>query len=205
MRKAYVGVALALALSACASTPLTRHFSLQSEAALEPLGSTSTKAVLVQAINVPTQFDRRNIILTQSDGQEVQVLNDYQWASPLADELHQALSAGLSQRLGVPSAEISRSEDGLPYWRIDVEVQRFDSVFEQYVRQDLSWRLSPNNFDAKTVLCRISLRADAGMGVEGLVKAHQQLQAEFVDVLSQQMQGDASVPSKTIDTLSCVS
>ncbi|MCQ9616609.1 PqiC family protein [Paenalcaligenes niemegkensis] len=205
MRMAY-GVLTILLLSACATAPPTRHFSLQPDQALTTVdAAVPAKAILLQKVMVPTQLDKRQMVLTQVADQEVQVLNDYQWASPLADEIHQALTAGLTQRLGVPSAELSRPEDRVEHWRIDVEVQRFDSVFDQYVRQDLSWRISPVNFDGKAQLCRISLRTEAGTGVEGLALAHQRLQSEFIDVMIQQMNGAASIkPADEIDAFSCV-
>lgn len=206
MRAAYVFV-LALSLSACASAPNTRYFSLQSTEAVESINSSEAiSAVLVDAVHVPIQLDRRQIVLMPSNGQELQVLNDYQWASPLADEIQQGLSAELSQRLGVPSAEQGRAGDGLAYWRVNVNVQRFDSVYEQYARQDLSWRISPHAIPgARSQLCRISLQTQAGKGVEGLVQAHQSLQSEFVKVLAQQMSG-APVITKapTINAVSCV-
>lgn len=204
MRIAY-SLLIALGLSACASVPTTRYFSLQSEQT-EPIATQrAMQPVLVQSVKVPVQLDRRQMVLTLDDGQGLQVLNDYQWASPLANEMQQGLSAALSERLGVPSAELSRVEDGLAYWRIDVDVQRFDSVFEQYARQDLSWRISPQAIaGATTKLCRISLQTPAAKGVEGLVQAHQALQKDFVKVLVAQMDGaSAKTIAPTITAMAC--
>src|SRR5690606_41315783 len=147
VRKSCGLLVLAGLLSACASAPTTRYFSLQSATQQAVATEAEVRAFAVQGVNVPTQLDRRQIVLTLADGQGVQVLNDYQWASPLADEIHQSLSAELSQRLGVPSAQLSRSEDKLAYWRVELRGQRFDTVYEDYVQQDISWRLSPENFE----------------------------------------------------------
>lgn len=204
--KAKLGVMVSsLLLVACSTVPTPRFFSLVQEQQA-PVAQAANKAVLVQTVKVPAQLDRKQIVLDLGTAQEVQLLNDYQWAAALSEELQQALSANLTQGLGVPSAEISRQEDRIPYWRIDVDVQRFESKFGQSVRQEYSWRLSPVHFQGNTMLCRITLQQPAGSGVEGLALAHQELVQRFSLVMMQQMQsGQAPQAEGVIQSLQCLS
>lgn len=196
-----------LLLAACSSLPAPRFFSLlQADQMPTAPAVAGSKAVFVQRVTVPAQLDRKQIVLDLSAGQEVQVLNDYQWAAALSEELQQALSVNLTQAMGVPSAGLSRQEDRIPYWRIDVDVQRFESRFGESVRQEYSWRLSPVHFQGQTMLCRISLQQPAGAGVEGLAQAHQQLVSQFSRVMMQQMQtAKAPQAEGVIQSLQCMS
>ena len=205
--KAKLGViASSLLLAACSAMPAPRYFSLVQEQQAPASQTVASKAVFVQTVNVPAQLDRKQIVLDLGAAQEVQLLNDYQWVAALSEELQQALSVNLTQGLGVPSAEISRQEDRIPYWRIDVNVQRFESKYGQSVRQEYSWRLSPVHFQGNTMLCRISLQQPAGPGVEGLAQAHQELVQRFSQVMMQQMQtGAAPQAEGVIQSLQCLS
>ncbi|NHC61090.1 PqiC family protein [Paenalcaligenes suwonensis] len=204
--KAKLGVMVSsLLLVACSTVPSPRFFSLVQEQQA-PVAQAANKAVLVQTVKVPAQLDRKQIVLDLGTAQEVQLLNDYQWAAALSEELQQALSVNLTQGLGVPSAEMSRQEDRIPYWRIDVDVQRFESKYGQSVRQEYSWRLSPVHFQGNTMLCRITLQQPAGSGVEGLALAHQELVQRFSLVMMQQMQsGQAPQAEGVIQSLQCLS
>ncbi|MGO3890280.1 MAG: PqiC family protein [Paenalcaligenes sp.] len=203
--KAKLGVIVSsLLLAACSTVPAPRFFSLVQEQPA-PVTQAANKAVLVQTVKVPAQLDRKQIVLDLGAAQEVQLLNDYQWVAALSEELQQALSVNLTQGLGVPSAEMSRQEDRIPYWRIDVDVQRFESKYGQSVRQEYSWRLSPVHFQGATMLCRISLQQPAGPGVEGLAQAHQELVQRFSLVMMQQMQsGKAPQAEGVIQSLQCL-
>lgn len=194
-----------LFLAACSSVPAPRFFSLVQVEQVATPQAMANKAVFVQTVRVPAQLDRKQIVLDLGAGQEVQLLNDYQWAAALSEELQQALSVNLTQSLGVPSAELSRQEDKIPYWRIDVNVQRFESKYGESVGQEYSWRLSPVHFQGTTTLCRISLQQPAGPGVEGLAQAHQELVQQFSQVMMQQMQqGSAPQAGGNIQSLQCV-
>lgn len=201
--KLSVAVVGAMALSACSSVSAPSYYSLQTNGASPTHhalseqsaqssmpAAQSAQAILVNTVGMPAQIDRRQIVLNLRDNQGVQLLNDYQWASALSDEYRMALNALLTQSLGLPTAD-AVGKDTYPYWQVDVTVQRFESVFDDYVRQDVSWRLAPVNFSATPQLCRTSVQQPVTAGVEGLAAGHQALTAQVAGFVTQQMQGQA--------------
>lgn len=189
-------------LSACAGTEPT-YYTL-----LGPLPSAPSAAPVsgwsgfqLRRVDVPSQLDRRPLVLTVPPGAQVRLLNDSQWASPLPDELSLALVSGLQSRLGVP--QLADTAGKTPFWRLDVAVQRFESVYGERSTLELSWTLRPVGFKAPSYQCRW-LDSEPASSVAELVDAHRRLQSRLADAVAAQMQG-TPLPAALVNSATCQS
>lgn len=188
-------------LAACAGAQPT-YYTL-----LAPLPSAPAAAPVqgwagfqVRRVEVPSQLDRRAVVLTVPPGAQVRLLNDSQWASPLPDELSLALASGLQSRLGVP--QLADTGGKAAFWRLDMAVQRFESIYGERAALELSWSLRPVGFKAPAYQCRW-LDSEPASSVSELIDAHRRLQGRLADALAAQMQGK-TVPMGLVNSLSCM-
>lgn len=148
-----------LALVACRSDPIQFH----TLAPAQPVGTMQAGGVDVEieAITVPPQMDRQQIVIRQSNS-SLAILDTRWWGASLAEELRSALAQQLSSNSGGRKVTV----------RLDV--QRFDTVPGQYVLIDVKWRL--RNLSAGNealVHCRSILQTPAGVSIDDAVMAHQ--------------------------------
>lgn len=188
MSRFLISAVFAGLLTACAlitPTYYTLQASNSAQAAAVPV-TQAWKGFQLRRMDMPAQLDRRSLVLTQTAGGQVNLLNDSQWASPLPDEMSLALVSGLQDRLGVP--QLASTAAKTPRWLIDVLVQRFESIYGERATLELSWTLTPIGFEGKTQRCRW-LDSEPASSVPELVQAHRQLQQRWTDALAAQMQG----------------
>jgi uncharacterized lipoprotein YmbA len=153
-------------------------------------------AISVQAVQVPEQVDKPQIVVSDPNSAQVIPLNNSLWASPLSDEIRNALSDGISRRLGVLDVAVTGAPEQLPVWRITMNVQRFDSVYGERALIDATWRLSPvRQPGKKTALCRAEARVEVGEGMSALVAGHQAAMEQLSVLIAKQLRGDASAVS----------
>lgn len=180
-------LALLLLCTACATTS-PQYYTLKTPLSLQPAASSKEPAYqgfVIKQVDIPLQLDRRQIVLSRDGGAQVQLLNDFQWVSPLGDELQLALQSGLQARLAKP--ELATVLAGDKYWLLSVAVSGFDSVLGRHVAQEFSWNLQARGFEAPTYQCRFVQQAQTSADLEALVLAHQQLLGNMMDILTAQM------------------
>jgi uncharacterized lipoprotein YmbA len=147
----------ALAVSACASSPQIRYYTLSTEADLKAQVSSAApvnhKSYTVGAVTIPNLLDRPQIVL-RSSANTIEVLDYDRWAAPLSDELQRVLIADLSMRLGgnsiidpglISSLRMDR--------RITISILEFDPARKNESVLEASWTIS----DAKS-----------GLGLDGV-------------------------------------
>lgn len=189
---------VAVALAGCASTPASHYYTLMPPAASKRDAAPASQAspppgyvIDVQPVSVPEQLDRLQIVLNDTATTQVVILNNYLWASPLSQELRNALSDDLSGRLGVIDVSSSGPGGDAPSWKIALAVQRFESVYGRYALLDATWQLLPMNLKGgRKVLCRASARVPVEReGVSALVSAHQEALQRLSAVIAEQLRG----------------
>src|SRR3546814_15714388 len=89
------------------------------------------------------------IVITDPKSTQVMPLGDSLWASPLSYQLQNALSYELSSQLGVLDVSATGIPGSLPVWRVLMQVQRFESLYNERVLLDATWRLTPLTQDKK--------------------------------------------------------
>jgi len=147
-------------------------------------------ALGVQSVTVPAQVDRPQIVLNGRDDASVTLLNGSLWASPLTDEIRLAVSSDLSRELGVPVVQQSEVSGKLPVWRVGLNFQRFDSVYNQRAVVGVNWRITPPEKSSlgSAILCTaVASASAAGTGVQGLVQAHRRILAQLSSIMAAQI------------------
>lgn len=206
-------LALAAVLSACASTPQSRYYTLSGAAQQPPSAApheegrqglqwpgdarkpsstavSANFAISVSSVEVPQQVDRPQIVLSREGDAQVMLLNDSQWAAPLADEMRNALAQDLSRRLGVLEIEPRAAPAGLPLWVLAVTVQRFESVYGRRAVLEATWRQAPRQgARGPAAVCRAAIEVPVQDGMSALVEGHQRAVDTLAGLMADKLSG----------------
>jgi len=191
--RALAGVALVLALAACASPVPDQFYTLSgSNTAAVPASSAPASApvaapagtvyIEMLAVNVPAQVKRNQLVVTTGAGQ-VDMLEHHRWIGPLADEIGHALSLQVSADLGAIDVYRTPYPPGAAPYRISTNIQRFESVPGQYALIDATWSVRQVGREA-VLTCRSVLREPVGQGYEALVVGHRAALAKLGNAIS---------------------
>lgn len=160
----------ALLLNGCASAPVQFYTLVKPQTA-----ATSTQDALlidVQPVRVPSQVDVPQLVLRQGSGQ-VALAESHQWIAPLADELRDALAAELSSQLGARNVSGAARNAGVQAYRVQLDIQRFDSRLGDAAVIDALWTLRAPKKEAAPLLCSTQIEEPARGDYAALVEAHQ--------------------------------
>ncbi|GGX94733.1 hypothetical protein GJV26_26280 [Massilia dura] len=167
-------IAAAALLAGCAAAPADRFYTLAGDSVAAPEAVAGAGAgrlyIEMAAVNVPAQVRRDQLLVGGADGR-VDLLEHHRWAGPLADEIGNALSLGVTARLGAIDVYRTPHPDDVPVYRISTNVQRFESVPGGYALVDAVWSVRQVGGGA-VLTCRSVLREEAGQGYEALVAGH---------------------------------
>lgn len=186
-------ITLSFILAAC-TAPAAKYYTLQPDSVIPSAQSASVPvmapyAINVQAVEVPPEVDRPQIVFTQPDSAQVIPLNTALWASPLADQIRLAVVGELSRSLHTLDTASSVAALDLPVWKIQLRVHRFESLYQQRSALDVSWLLTPLNIaDAKIKLCGAQVLTPVQNTVSDMVKGHQQALHEVSVLIAAQLQ-----------------
>lgn len=201
-------LSLAAMLSACASAPPSQYYTLSVPVVSnQEAGASVTPgfAISVPAVKIPEQVDRPQIVLNQVGGTQVTLLNESQWAAPLADEIRTALSNELSRRLGVLDVNVQAAPETLPLWLITVTVQRFESVYGGQAVLEATWRQMPRNgIKGKGAICRAQIEVPVGTGMPALVAGHQQAVRTLAGLMAEKLSGRPLEAGQGVTLKGCV-
>jgi len=212
---------LAVALAGCsASSPVRYHTLVAPPSA--PAAATAPAAgymIEVLPVTVPPQVDQPQLMLRTGTGQLMAQYSD-RWSSALPEEFRDALSDALTRRLGVPDVRVIKPLGDLPVWRVQVDVQRFESAPGSASVVEATWRVRRAGQDAAAavpgLLCRSRVdvpvsqaQGDAvpGSASDALVRAHQQAVALLGATIASaiEAQGRSAAPaSDRVQVLGCV-
>ncbi|MCQ4092907.1 membrane integrity-associated transporter subunit PqiC [Erwinia persicina] len=138
----WIPIALALALSACSSSPETVYYQLPpAEKALVASSKTVSTPVWVERVSVPDYLAGNGVVYQSNDVQYVIAANN-QWASPLDQQLQQTLVTNLSSSL--PAALISSTPLGQTHDTLNVTVTGFHGRYDGHAIISGEWILEHN-------------------------------------------------------------
>lgn len=173
--RSIVGLTVLLMLVACRGDPI-QFYTLtptQTAGVVQPSGV----EMQIEAISVPPQVDRQQIVIRSSDS-SLAIQENHWWGASLADELRSALAQQL------PSDSSGRRLS------IRLDVQRIDSVPGQYAFVDVKWRLRDLELGDKPIVhCRSALKTSAGVNINDIVIAHQNNLQRLAAEISQAARG----------------
>jgi uncharacterized lipoprotein YmbA len=178
----------AAVLAGCAGTPAAEHFYSLS-AGVTPMAvaaATAPRAALapaaplyieLQAVSVPQQVSRNQMVVTNGAGR-VELLEQERWAAPLASEIGQALSLGITSELGAIDVFRTPTPEQATVYRISTSVQRFESAPGQYALIDAVWSVRGVGSNA-VLTCRTSAQEPVSAGYDALVAGHRRAVARI--------------------------
>lgn len=186
----------ALILGACSSVP-TRYHTLiatqpQTTGTVEPVAF----QLQVLPVRIPVQVDQPSLVVRESDGR-LAILENALWASPPADEFHDALAIELEHRLGVRDLAGLPGRAGAPVMSLRTDVRRFDSLPGVHAALDVVWslELSERGGSSRTLTCASVIHQQAGVELDSLVLAHQRAIAGLADSIARTARHWATNPN----------
>ena len=143
-------------------------------------------AILFEAVRVPAQVDQAQWLVRVADGSMV-LLEQERWASPLADELREALREILVRRYGAVEGAGATGAEARA-WRVRVDVSRFEST-PGLARLEATWTLTPRKASAGPALrCVAHLeQAAANDSMNALAAAHREAVLRLGDAIGEQL------------------
>lgn len=170
MLRAVAAIGLA-ALGAC-SSPSGRFYTLGADGESTAETGTTHPSYLIdmRQVKVPASVARSQLVV-QVNANRVQILEDDRWASPVADEIRNALLVAVTRQAGALDAnEFTRSE-GVPVYQISADVQRFESWPGSHALIDVVWSIRASNA-SQTLVCRSLVSQPVSAGYEAMVDGH---------------------------------
>lgn len=195
-----VVVAVMAGVAGCAAPPAVQYYTLlpstassdrSAPASIAP-HSKAKYAISVQPVQLPEQVDRPQIVISSQNSGRTQVtpLNESLWASPLSDQIGRALADDLSRQLNVLDVSAQGAPASLPLWKVYLAVQRFESVYNEHVVLEATWRLVPVNQPGKKGrICRAEVRETVQHGIPALITGHQRALHELATTIAAQLSG----------------
>lgn len=137
MKKAYL--LLALALTACGTTPRSKFYTLDDESLVLPK-TASTPIIGIKDIHLPTYMDKAQMVW--HDGNQIKIDEFHRWAESLRDSLPRTLSNIINKKADKTLAkQITIPMDEFAY-NLDIEINRFDATIEKEAVLDVWWTIS---------------------------------------------------------------
>jgi uncharacterized lipoprotein YmbA len=176
---------LSLALVACATPPPTRlHTLMPAQSSSQgPATPTAPVQVVLEPIRIPAQVDQPQWLVRLPD-ESLALLEQERWASPLQDELRQALLEGLRTRHAIIDAVPGVASP----WRVRLELSRFESAPGQGARIEGAWLLSSSDARRPAQRCEWRFAEPAAGGMPALAQAHRRAVARLADALGASLQ-----------------
>ncbi len=193
MRLILCALGAAVLLVACASAPPEHFYSLSSGLGA-PAATASMPAppyyIEVQAVSVPQQVARSQLVVTQGAGR-VDLLEQERWSAPLASEIGQALSQAVTGELGTIDVFRTPTPDRAQIYRISTNVQRFESAPGQYALLDAVWSVRAVG-STQVLTCRTIANEAVASGYDALVAGHRRAVARLAADIAQAIRSQAA-------------
>jgi hypothetical protein len=185
-------VSLAAALAACSSSPASRFYTLGGNDAATRTAAPAAFYLEVSPVDMPPQV-AKNQMVVQDGAAQVRVLEDERWASLPADEVRRALSADLTQRLGAIDVYGTPHPEGVPVYRVKVNVQRFESSPGRRALIDAVWSVRGVSNQA-VLTCRTLAEQPVDGSYDALVAGHRRAVDQLASAISTGVRTVSSVP-----------
>ncbi|MFC5430031.1 membrane integrity-associated transporter subunit PqiC [Paraburkholderia denitrificans] len=194
--------AAATLLAGCASPP-SHFYTLSPSDDAAPAAASVTAGnpawlIELAPVNVPPQVAKPQFVV-QTDATRVLVLEQQRWASMPGDEIRRALSGDLTQQLRTIDVYGSPHPEGVPVYRVSVNVQRFESWPGSHALVDAVW--SVRSLATQTVMtCRSVLNEPVGDGYDALVTGHRRAVAALSTAIASGVRALAAQPQAQTQT-----
>jgi hypothetical protein len=173
----WIACGIAALMTACATPPPTRFYTLTATAA--PAAAPSPVVVSVGPVTLPATVDRPEIVV--SAGRNELMPDDFhRWASPLQDNFSRVIAENIGLILGSPRVGRFPQPPGLEAdYRVFVDVRAFNSTLGEAAAIEATWTVRRMK-DKKMQSGQTSAREIAADGsYQALAAAHSQAAARM--------------------------
>lgn len=185
VRSALLGLAIGVAGCGTTSTPARFHSLLPPVPAAAPAARAAPALrVEVLPVTLPVQVDVPQLVVRLPDD-SLTALEHERWIAPLADEIR----AALALRIDAALVDAPAATGGGP-WRVQVEVQRFDSMLGGTASLQALWSLQPPGGGA-ALRCLVNDREAVAGGPAALVDGHRTMLQRLGDAIARALRSAA--------------
>ncbi len=166
----------------CTSAPI-RYYTLTPPADKTLPASEPTPPIDVRVVHTPPQLNRSELMV-RTGPTEVTLLENERWASPVNDEIKDALRLELQRRLG----RVSGSGPSSTKLTLDIDVEHFEAELGRYALLEASWSATLSGTEPRSTGARITactFRADETIrnGYAEMVAGYQREIATLADAM----------------------
>jgi uncharacterized lipoprotein YmbA len=190
----YLRFALAWLVSVgvgCTSAPV-RYYTLTRPPDKILPASETTLAIDVRVVHTPPQLNRSELMV-RTGPTEVTLLENERWASPVNDEIKDAVRLELQRRLGRMTG-LYRASTKLT---LDIDVQHLEAELGRYALLEASWSVTVSATDQRStgaLATTCTFRDDEKIhaGYTGIVEGYQREVAALADAIVAALTSSAS-------------
>jgi uncharacterized lipoprotein YmbA len=128
-------------LAACSSAPTHFYTLLPPAEPATAAAAPAAFAIAVEPVGVPAEVDQVQWLVRTGPGQ-VALLDNERWAAPLGDELRAAFAEALTHQLAARDVYKAANSAGVPVYRIEIDVRRFESAAAGYALIEADWSVA---------------------------------------------------------------
>ena len=185
----------------CSSVPV-RYYTLTPPLDKTVPASDTTLAIDVRIVHTPRQLNRSELMV-RTGATEVTLLENERWASPLNDEIKDALRLELQHRLG----PLTGLRPALARLTLDIDVQRLEAELGRYALLEASWSANLSTAGqrptgGRATTCAFQGDEEIDGGYAGIVEGYQReiaaLAKAIVAVLASPASGSDAPCQKSI-------
>ncbi|HSB95900.1 MAG TPA: PqiC family protein [Spongiibacteraceae bacterium] len=171
------------ALIGCGSAPRERYYALSANIDAQPTAQLSSQpflqeraanyGVVIGPITIPDVVDRPQMVVLMADSQ-VSVAEQSRWAEPLDSGIARVVADNLAHSLsGARVSSFAQSHTVVADYRVLIDVQHFDSIVGEGIRDEFLWTVRATNKGGITKSGRTITREAANSDdYAALVAAH---------------------------------
>ena len=166
----------------CTSAPV-RYYTLTPPPAKTWPASETTFTIDVHVVRTPPQLNRSELMV-RTGPTEVMLLENERWASPVNDEIKDALRLELQRRLG----QTTGLRPVFTKLTLDIDVQQLEAELGQHAQLEASWSATlsaagPRSAGARAISCTFQADEKIHTGYAGMVEGYQREIAALADAI----------------------
>jgi len=166
----------------CTSAPV-RYYTLTPTPDKTLPASETTLAIDVRVVHTPPQLNRSELMV-RTGPTEVTLLENERWASPVNDEIKDAVRLELQRRLG----RMTGLRPDFAKLTLDIDVQHFEAELGQYALLEASWSATlsttgQRSNGARGTTCTFHADEKIHTGYPGMVEGYQREIAALADAI----------------------
>jgi uncharacterized lipoprotein YmbA len=179
----------------CTSAPV-HYYTLASPPEKTLPASQLSLAIDVRVLHTPPQLNRSELMV-RTGPTEVMLLENERWASPLNDEIKNALRIQLQRRL----SRMTGSRPASAKLTLDIDVQQLEAAFGQYALLQASWSATLTvpglrSDGAQATACTFQADEKIHTGYAEIVEGYQRAIAALADAIVAALTSSASGSSE---------